>query len=602
MDAFITRVAASLAAKAVTSLSTQLVDSGRKALLQKLPFIELTRAALAGHLAAVQTWSRTISFFGRDPAAVEGATIELTLTSIARQFRLDGSAAASLVEDDLLTSRTNWLILGDPGAGKTTALKRLALRVQGDGSSSEIPEQAVILQRLRELEPGSRPLLVRIVEDVFGLRVEARPGSKPDSQPEYFVSDLEIATAAAFLLDGSELLLFLDGLDEIPNLLDRRRTLREIEALSSRLRVSRVFLTCRSGEYESVLEGFRLAEILPLASEQVTDVAQLWLGSADRFLEELTRRTYSELASRPLFLGHLLLLFERSGQLPSHPAAVYEHVIRLMLEGWDRQNRVRRISRYAGFEPNEKQEFLAHLAYDLMFNGRTRRFTELQLIEAYQRVCDQFDLPRDEARYVAREIESHTGLVLQSGAEHFEFSHLTLQEFLAAHKLVRQVDIEALIKYFWEAPGVVALAVALSADPDDLLFRLFRWGQLGGGRRSGIGAFLKRLEQEQPRFSGGSKLGLATLALLTFAREDDADGVRGFIVVPRIRESLLGALQGAQLTVGPGRETEVAHRLLSVPSQIPSIAPGVWQLCVRTLGLVVSEGEGNLRVVVRESG
>jgi hypothetical protein len=44
------------------------------------------------------------------------------------------------------------------------------------------------------------------------------------------------------------------------------------------------------------------------------------------------------------------------------------------------------------------------------------------LISAYGKIYDNFGLPRADAAKVANELESHTGLFVQSGYDTFEFS------------------------------------------------------------------------------------------------------------------------------------------------------------------------------------
>ena len=68
-------------------------------------------------------------------------------------------------------------------------------------------------------------------------------------------------------------------------------------------------------------------------------------------------------------------------------------------------------------------------------------------------------------KVVVAEIESHTGLIVESHYRHFEFSHLSIQEFLCAKHLVNLPYSQDTIKYFLEYPEPLAIAVSISGEP-----------------------------------------------------------------------------------------------------------------------------------------
>jgi hypothetical protein len=125
-------------------------------------------------------------------------------------------------------------------------------------------------------------------------------------------------------------------------------------------------------------------------------------------------------------------------------------------------------------------------------------------------------LPRDQESAVVDEVESHTGLVIMSSIDTYQFSHLSIQEYLTAHYLVRRPDIESAIKFFRKTPAPTALAVCLSSDPNayfsQFIFSLRDLGLISETRQQ-IVSFIRRIVIEGPQFSVSANLGAAILLL-----------------------------------------------------------------------------------------
>src|SRR5262249_6237409 len=149
----------------------------------------------------------------------------------------------------------------------------------------------------------------------------------------------------------------------------------------------------------------------------------------------------------------------------------YRKIIQLLLEQWDRERNVKRKSRYAGFTPEEKEEFLSHLAYDLTISTGRSIFEEGALRESYDRIYNNFPLDAAEREEVIAEVESHTGLFLESGFERYEFMHKSIQEFLTAEYIVRLGSIPDLTSI--DGLGAeMAIAVAISSNAGEYVTRL----------------------------------------------------------------------------------------------------------------------------------
>lgn len=94
-------------------------------------------------------------------------------------------------------------------------------------------------------------------------------------------------------------------------------------------------------------------------------------------------------------------------------------------------------------------------------------FSKDQLSIIYKELNRKFrELPLDEVGEVIEEIETHNGLIVQSGYDSFEFSHLTIQEYFVADYIVRTSSVRK-FKYgdMIKIPNELALAIALSSEP-----------------------------------------------------------------------------------------------------------------------------------------
>src|SRR5262249_16934187 len=131
--------------------------------------------------------------------------------------------------------------------------------------------------------------------------------------------------------------------------------------------------------------------------------------------------------------------------------------------------RVERRSRYAGFDPSRKFEFLASLAFHLTYVTEKKFFTSRSFGSAYESIRLTFDLPRGEAKQVFTELESHTGIIVESGFDRYEFSHLSLQEFLTADYLIRDRISKQTAYQMLVNPAPLAISVAMSSNASQRL-------------------------------------------------------------------------------------------------------------------------------------
>ncbi|MCK4831069.1 NACHT domain-containing protein [bacterium] len=484
--------------------------------------------AIDNHLSDVVEWVTNVQFLGMSsPQLTEQATIALDLYTQSRRFQIAMDPATKIKENDILSTPHHILLLGEPGSGKTTTFKRLALFMLREEpvDENDILQFPMVI-RLRELLEGQN--LFQEIANLFGLVAEpreiiiylderdeqGRPYKKEIKRTEFRIGTGRIENVVPKFLNDGHVLLLLDGLDELRSSF-REKITQEITQLSRSLTTSKIVVSCRSGDYTRQMDGFTVLEICPLSRSQILAIKDKWLGPDDTdFMRRLKDLPFFDVANRPLLLTQLLFLYKRYGYFPEQPIQIYAKLINLLLEEWDAERGIKRTSKYAGFDPKRKSEFLALLAYRLYYSLEKTKFKEDDLITAYRSVCTRFRLPEGEAQHVAREIQTHTGIISIGPKDVYEFCHLSLQEYLCADYIVRApletLSPEYLVKY--SAP--LAIATTLSSHPSawfgDLILNL---RNLRFFDESSMASFISRILIERPSFEASEILGFAMLLL-----------------------------------------------------------------------------------------
>ncbi|KKD39580.1 MAG: NACHT domain-containing NTPase [Limnoraphis robusta] len=329
------------------------------------------------------------------------------------------------------------MILGKPGAGKTTFLKHLAIQCIGGAFQAERVPVFITLKDFADIK--EHPNLLEYLQHLL----------------KGYSDEMEDISTLTSLLKAGKFLILLDGLDEVREI-DSSRILREIKQLSQEFHQNKFVITCRIAAKEYIFEKFTEVEVADFNEEQIADFSHKWFHSkndpvkAERFLEKLKQdEPILELATNPLLLTLLCLVFEDVGGFPDNRTRLYAEGIAKLLREWNISCERERDPVYKKLSPNYREELLCIIAWNTFKRGNYFFYQEevAKLIRDYIQNLPgitQEDLLKLDHRAVLDSIELQHGLLVERARGIYSFSHLTFHEYFTACEIVtncNQCDI-----------------------------------------------------------------------------------------------------------------------------------------------------------------
>ncbi|MFJ6846688.1 HEAT repeat domain-containing protein [Streptomyces griseoluteus] len=364
--------------------------------------------------------------------------------------------AVALLDTVAAADATRVVLLGDPGAGKSTVARYLALTLVSEGGlEGPLKELAgllpVVVELRRYAEADWRD---RSFED-FLAHLHEHEGHAPSP-----------ALLQRRLRDGRALVVF-DGLDELFDPRVRETVTRRITGFTSRYPRVRTVITSRVIGYRRHLldtAGFRHYMIQSLDDAQIETFAKQWYAAAGlaerdgverlhtRLIEAVARsRPVRELAGNPLLLT-ILAIIARRQRLPRDRAGVYQHAVNVLIAHWDEDTKhldldpgVRAI---ADLDDRDRREMLERLARHMQSGDRGIAGNHV-LAEDVEKVFtgylqDTLGLRKAPATTVARAMVSQfrerNFILSRYGSEVYGFVHRAFLEYLAASDIVRRYE------------------------------------------------------------------------------------------------------------------------------------------------------------------
>jgi predicted NACHT family NTPase len=342
-----------------------------------------------GYLAWVSLRANELPLFAGDSG--KPAQLSSVYTALLTQARATDEANPQTAEDavrsmagrdadrqsalEALNAEKYLVLMGGPGSGKTTFLNYVALCMAGEllglGSANlkllrkpippepdDDPNKRPKPQRwthkgllpvrvlLRDFAAGLPPAGAPVTADALWLFIV-------DQLPELLRRHADDLQAE---LLGKGGLILLDGLDEVPDALQRREQVKQaIHELAGVYRSCRFLVTSRTYAYQRQdwkLNGFAERELLPFTRGQIARFIDTWYAHMARDLFRLTeqdalargevlkratqRPELRELAERPLLLTLMARLQTKGGgTLPENREALYAQSVDMLLDEWE---------------------------------------------------------------------------------------------------------------------------------------------------------------------------------------------------------------------------------------------------------------------------
>jgi len=321
------------------------------------------------------------------------------------------------------------VLLGDAGAGKTTAARYLAWRIAHDGGApfGLHPETVPVLLSMRRCRPEHLS---------SGLAAWCSEEWSSPHAPE--LQDL-----VRRLVRHGPVLWIFDGLDEIASSVTREAASRWVQRAMLDRPKDVFVITSRYAGYSGdamLRQSFLELHLQPLDVPQSQSFIRQWYGCVERQVRgvtsradelaelhsttliasldgsELRRHQLGVVAANPLLLSILCLVHRRTAGAALRRADLYRECICVLLDHWQHNKHLLRPAQDAALA------LLRRLAWELHQTGAS---TELSAQDAARM------FPGPELALLQR-IRDECGLVVTARPGHYGFLHLTFQEYFAA--------------------------------------------------------------------------------------------------------------------------------------------------------------------------
>jgi formylglycine-generating enzyme required for sulfatase activity len=411
------------------------------------------------------------------------------------------------------------VLLGEPGGGKSTALRYLAFML----ASAGLDPQADLPARLTGWSHGRKlpifapllPLAKRFADD------STRQGDAEDLW-DYLADHLQpkgtnagLAAAVHEEVEAGRVILLLDGLDEVAGAESRRKVVRAVRSFAERYPDCRIVVACRVRAYEGErnaqwqLPGWPSATLADWTIGQMQAFVYAWYHTVAELRDRTTewrderiagltraistREDLQRFGRQPLMLTVMALVHLNDSRLPEERASLYGRCIDILLGQWEVAGKdaseYGTLMDYIGLPDTDAQSLrplLGKAAYEAHRAAARDEVGRLSRAVLRTMVDDELKLRGHKSSSIGADkfleyTDQRAGLIQASDAgDEYAFPHQTFQEYLAGIELVGGVDPVARILDLrnddrWRRPillGIEQLALGSLAVPHHLLSHL----------------------------------------------------------------------------------------------------------------------------------
>ena len=386
------------------------------------------------------------------------------------QQQMASTTAAEYTIHDTAMNCHRAIILGNPGAGKSTLIAKLMYdfaldRIRYTRSAPTVPIKVVLRDYASKKQSDRLSLLEYILTTI---------------KNDYMVDPAENAIEY-FLMTGRASVL-LDGLDELVITNQRQDIVSDVQTFANRFASTPMIVTSRKVGYDEaplpddIFERYQLRDF---ETDQVEEYARKWFSLpselslnegkqlAETFISE--SRSISDLRANPLMLAILCNLYRGERHIPQNRIEVYRRCSIMLFERWDKDRGI-----------TVSLPFASHLRYAIgylaewMYSNRQAQTSvpERELVAKateylHGRVFDKAEDAENAAEQFVAFCKGRAWVFTEIGDGLYQFSHRTFLEYFAALGLTRRIrDSDQFWSFFmpklsrseWDMVGQLSLA------------------------------------------------------------------------------------------------------------------------------------------------
>lgn len=364
--------------------------------------------------------------------------------------------------DDILKDKTQGFIVGTPGCGKTTLLKYLALKTLEGHQRLPV---FIELKTISKESFGQSDDLAELLLNKAASSLVFRTPRERETFRDFFFNRLA----------AGEMAIFLDGLDEVRGTDIFTNLCNAItEFIHSDFGRNTIIISARPYALQARFEGLKEMEILPFDFTQIKDFLLHYYGddpSNKYLLKALDQRPQlRELARSPLLLSVIANLHKTQNGLAETRLEIYRQIVLKLAKQLDREKSIERAHFYIK-DPDEtiKLDFLKQVSFERLFIDPVELdetdqesvrliFTGDTLLEKAKRFVEQSNRTDINPYWLASDVKA-TPLLREVGADIYAFTHLTIQEYLAAVSLSNNRYCEQIFCHSYFNPTLVEMEV-----------------------------------------------------------------------------------------------------------------------------------------------
>lgn len=397
-------------------------------------------------------WSRAESPTHAPGLPLASAFIPPRLRLLAGEQIVQQPHGTGRIQWEDLSAHARVVLLGEPGAGKSTCLRRL-VHEANLRSGQQVDTLPVYIQ-LREFTAAG--LTVEHLRHLLGPQLD--PTAADEFDPPQ---------------NGGRILLLLDGLDEITSQDERRTLLGNIRDLCAQAPSIRIILTSREYSYHGELADFTHLYIEPFTLDRISHWYLLTTGTvptdtsrAQVFAALLRDANLRDLFTNPLMLAVVTAPDTRNWIASGEKAQLLRRCVETLTEDWDATRGVVRWGP-GTVTPRQMKTSLADLSCTLILQNRAE-FT----ITDFERLAAGNVGIHDSPAELLTACHA-TGLITAHDRGTYRFAHQALRDYLAASRVADHVSVATpLLRACPADPharNVWSLSCATTTDASDLL-------------------------------------------------------------------------------------------------------------------------------------